>query len=205
MNVPVQGDTPAAVTPRLVFDNPVNEEDIPRFLRKSSDLDTKPAIVPKIETTVEIVEPETPVTIADPVVPSTEPETNEPVVAPAAIVEEAIEHRTEQEFGSATPSNLNELSVEELKQQEEEIQRRIREKQQAEKQAVIDQIVSVVNMYHIPIEELVDALGGLKVKRKGVKAKAKYQDPVTGTIWSGRGKEPAWIKGKDRKPFLISE
>ena len=65
------------------------------------------------------------------------------------------------------------------------------------------QIKTVAETYNISLDELVEAMGGLKVKRKGVKAKPKYQDPVSGAIWSARGKEPAWIKGKNREPFLI--
>jgi DNA-binding protein H-NS len=32
---------------------------------------------------------------------------------------------------------------------------------------------------------------------------AKYRDPQTGATWTGRGKPPAWIIGKDRERFLI--
>ena len=32
----------------------------------------------------------------------------------------------------------------------------------------------------------------------GAKAAAKYRNPETGGTWSGRGREPAWIKGKNR-------
>lgn len=28
-----------------------------------------------------------------------------------------------------------------------------------------------------------------------------YRDPTTGATWSGRGTEPAWIKGRDREAF----
>ena len=31
----------------------------------------------------------------------------------------------------------------------------------------------------------------------------KYRDPVTGETWSGRGREPAWIVGRDRELFRI--
>lgn len=31
----------------------------------------------------------------------------------------------------------------------------------------------------------------------------KYRDPATGRTWSGRGKPPSWIAGKDRAQFLI--
>jgi DNA-binding protein H-NS len=31
-----------------------------------------------------------------------------------------------------------------------------------------------------------------------------YRDPATGTTWSGRGTEPAWIKGRDRQAFKVA-
>lgn len=31
----------------------------------------------------------------------------------------------------------------------------------------------------------------------------KYRDAETGKIWSGRGKPPQWIAGKDRQPFEV--
>jgi DNA-binding protein H-NS len=30
-----------------------------------------------------------------------------------------------------------------------------------------------------------------------------YRDPVTGQTWTGRGKTPKWIEGKDRTQFVI--
>lgn len=32
----------------------------------------------------------------------------------------------------------------------------------------------------------------------------KYRDPETGKTWSGRGREPKWIKDKNREHFLIT-
>ncbi|WP_333968798.1 H-NS histone family protein [Burkholderia orbicola] len=32
-----------------------------------------------------------------------------------------------------------------------------------------------------------------------------YRDPKTGATWSGRGKPPAWIAGKNRNRFLIEQ
>lgn len=31
----------------------------------------------------------------------------------------------------------------------------------------------------------------------------KYRDPATGVTWTGRGKPPRWIEGKDRSALLI--
>jgi len=33
----------------------------------------------------------------------------------------------------------------------------------------------------------------------------KYQDPKSGNTWSGRGKPPKWIAGKNRDRFLIAQ
>lgn len=32
----------------------------------------------------------------------------------------------------------------------------------------------------------------------------KYRDPKTGATWTGRGREPAWIAGKNRRRFEIA-
>ncbi|KVQ34600.1 hypothetical protein WK03_00540 [Burkholderia cepacia] len=33
------------------------------------------------------------------------------------------------------------------------------------------------------------------------KRRAKYYNPETGQTWSGRGREPNWMRGKDRRLF----
>lgn len=45
------------------------------------------------------------------------------------------------------------------------------------------------------------------VHRKSTRRRpdAKYRDPETGATWSGRGRPPAWIDGKDRVLFEISQ
>lgn len=49
-----------------------------------------------------------------------------------------------------------------------------------------------------------DIFGGAMRGRKptGTVA-AKYRDPATGATWTGRGKAPKWIDGKDRAQFAI--
>lgn len=130
--------------------------------------------------------------------PVAEPETADTVSA----IEEPVAE-TKVEAMPLTNLELDRLSVEELKRQQEEIQRTLDEKTRAEKQEVISQVVNVVRTYNITTEELVEALGGFKVKRKGVKATMKYRDPESGAEWSGRGKEPVWLRGRDRNQFLI--
>ncbi len=40
-------------------------------------------------------------------------------------------------------------------------------------------------------------------KPKGSVGAPKYRDPATGSTWTGRGKPPNWINGKDRESFQI--
>lgn len=37
----------------------------------------------------------------------------------------------------------------------------------------------------------------------GRKVEPKYRDPATGNTWTGRGKPPRWLAGKDRDAFKI--
>lgn len=43
-----------------------------------------------------------------------------------------------------------------------------------------------------------------KASKPKMKVDAKYRDPHSGATWSGRGKPPKWIAGKDRADFLIA-
>ena len=50
-----------------------------------------------------------------------------------------------------------------------------------------------------------DIFGGTRQSTvKGTTVAAKYRDPSTGATWSGRGKPPLWIAGKDRAQFAIA-
>jgi len=44
---------------------------------------------------------------------------------------------------------------------------------------------------------------GKASKTKGGTVAAKYKDPETGKTWTGRGKAPLWIAGKDKSEFAI--
>lgn len=49
-----------------------------------------------------------------------------------------------------------------------------------------------------------DIFGGAKRGRKASASVApKYKDAISGATWSGRGKAPKWIEGKDRSQFTF--
>lgn len=62
------------------------------------------------------------------------------------------------------------------------------------------------------IKELMDTYGlsindlsGIGKKSGAPRAvvPAKYRDPATGSEWTGRGRAPLWLAGKDKEQFMI--
>jgi DNA-binding protein H-NS len=76
-----------------------------------------------------------------------------------------------------------------------------REKEIAE---AILEIKAKIAEYEITAEEL-----GFSSRRTGGARKRplppRYRNPKTGETWSGRGRAPGWLAGKNRDRFLIKE
>jgi DNA-binding protein H-NS len=73
----------------------------------------------------------------------------------------------------------------------------------AEVQAEIEDIRAKVAEYGLTEK---DVFGRKRARQQGntrATVAPKYRDPKTGAEWSGRGREPAWIKGKNRERFAI--
>ncbi|KFJ10147.1 H-NS histone family protein [Delftia acidovorans] len=67
------------------------------------------------------------------------------------------------------------------------------------RQDSIDTVKQLCTMYSISAADVFSA-----AKPKANVGQPKYRDPATGATWTGRGKPPNWINGKDRAPFLIA-
>ncbi|SOE35251.1 H-NS family nucleoid-associated regulatory protein [Delftia acidovorans] len=73
---------------------------------------------------------------------------------------------------------------------------------QAERKAEgIAQARALIGEYGLTAADVFPAQGK---KPKGSVGAPKYRDPATGATWTGRGKQPRWIEGKDRALFLIA-
>lgn len=71
----------------------------------------------------------------------------------------------------------------------------------AEVETAITQVRQIVLEYGLTAEDL--GLATKAKKRKGGTVAPKYIDPKTGATWTGRGRAPAWIAGKNFDRFLI--
>lgn len=90
-------------------------------------------------------------------------------------------------------------SYEALLQEREALDAKIEQARKAEMTKALAQVRALVSKYQMTES---DIFGGGK-KGKRVKVPPKYRDPVSGKTWSGRGRAPKWIDGKDREQFLI--
>ncbi|RQU49449.1 H-NS histone family protein [Burkholderia cenocepacia] len=90
-----------------------------------------------------------------------------------------------------------------LKAQAEEILRQAEKARQEELEFVLQEIRARVVEYGLTAEQVFGRQRSLKRRESATFVSPKYQDPKTGATWSGRGREPSWIKGKRRDRFLI--
>ena len=79
------------------------------------------------------------------------------------------------------------------------VNERIAKVRAEERGAALAQIHQLMSDYEITAAEL----GAKRSAKKSTPGAAKYRDPDSGKTWSGRGKAPAWIAGKDRAAFAI--
>lgn len=94
----------------------------------------------------------------------------------------------------------------ELKAQIAKLQEQADDARRKEVSAVIGEIKQKIVEFGLSAHDL----GFAEAARRGRPPKKaplppKYQDPKSGNTWSGRGKPPKWIVGKNRDRFLIAQ
>lgn len=95
------------------------------------------------------------------------------------------------------------LSLAELLAVRESLNARIEEVRAADRQAAIAQVRELVAEYGLTPKDVMPSSPSPSVRHTAKKAPAKYYDADTGKTWSGRGKPPRWIAGRDFAAFLI--
>lgn len=85
--------------------------------------------------------------------------------------------------------------LQELQAQLDKITTEIEVARKQEKAEALATIRAAMKAHGITAQELV------AIAKKP--AAIKYRNQETGDTWTGRGKEPAWIKGKDRAKFAV--
>ena len=88
-------------------------------------------------------------------------------------------------------------SLAELLAQREALEQLIKETQKQEKKTAIAQAKDIIARYELTPDDLFGK------QKATVRVEAKYRDPATGATWSGRGRAPKWLEGKNRAEFAI--
>ncbi len=97
-------------------------------------------------------------------------------------------------------------SLKDLLQQREALEKAIAEARQNEIASAVTKVRELVAEYGLTVQDIFPGRAGKSAgaKSSGSKVAAKYRDPATGQTWTGRGKAPKWIEGKDRSQFVIA-
>lgn len=97
-------------------------------------------------------------------------------------------------------------SLKELIAKKSALEKQIVEARQREAKEAISSVRAIIAEFDLTVSDVFPKQGS-KAKR-GARggsspAPARYRDPVTGKTWSGRGRAPKWIAGKERADFEI--
>ncbi|MFN7152402.1 MAG: H-NS family nucleoid-associated regulatory protein [Acidovorax sp.] len=90
----------------------------------------------------------------------------------------------------------------ELLAQREALERQIANARASELSEAVSRARGLITEYGLTQEDVFPARSAKTGKAKGTVA-AKYRDPFTGATWTGRGRAPLWIAGRDRTQFAI--
>jgi DNA-binding protein H-NS len=94
-------------------------------------------------------------------------------------------------------------SYQELLKQQEALAQQIEEARKREISDAVARVRALVAEYHLTADDVFSASRKGRGRSTGMKVAPKYRDPATGQTWTGRGKAPKWIDGRDRSQFLI--
>jgi DNA-binding protein H-NS len=98
--------------------------------------------------------------------------------------------------------------IAQLLAKKEALDKQLAAAQEMETRHVLREIVQKMREYNISLNELMGRkLAAQVVTNPELQSEpvAKYRDPVSGSTWSGRGRAPHWIVGKDREAFVADK
>lgn len=97
------------------------------------------------------------------------------------------------------------LTYKELLQKREALEHEIAQARQNEIASAVTKVRELVAEYGLTAQDVFPGRAPkTSAAKPASKVAAKYRDPATGQTWTGRGKAPKWIEGRDRAPFVIA-
>jgi DNA-binding protein H-NS len=94
------------------------------------------------------------------------------------------------------------VSYQELLRQRLQLEADIAAARAAERRAAIAQIRRLMCEYRLTTRDVLPARTARRTRPQ--QGRAFYQDPVSGALWSGRGRPPRCLDGKERDLYRVS-
>ena len=105
--------------------------------------------------------------------------------------------------------NLSEMSIDQLQQLQDQIEREIKQRRSRDRKEVVAKIRAMAAAGGFTLEELVSGVGA-DIAKQVRSVPPKYRHPQRSELtWTGRGKKPLWVvealkSGKSLSDLLIS-
>lgn len=93
-------------------------------------------------------------------------------------------------------------SLKDLLAQREQLEKAIQDARQTEIASAVSTVRALVTEHGLTVQDVFPGRGS-KAAKATTKVAPKYRDPATGQTWTGRGKAPKWIDGKERQQFAV--
>jgi DNA-binding protein H-NS len=94
------------------------------------------------------------------------------------------------------------LNYRDLLAQAEELDRQIASAREVEAARALAEIRAKIAEFDFTVE---DVFSTNKTRKQRERSGPKYRDSESGATWSGLGRQPGWIKGKDRAAFVVGD
>lgn len=78
------------------------------------------------------------------------------------------------------------------------LEQKIAQIKKAERADALQNARSLIDTFDLTVDELFG-----KQKSIGKAVAVKYRNPETGETWTGRGRAPRWLDGKNREDFAV--
>jgi len=82
----------------------------------------------------------------------------------------------------------------------EDLQRQAAEQRQNEMSSALQRIREMMQEYGISVNDLLASSKKGSAKKSGA---VQFRNAETGDTWSGRGRMPNWLSGKDKEQFRV--
>ncbi len=94
-------------------------------------------------------------------------------------------------------------TYQEYQKQIDELKRLASDARKSEAAAGVAKIKEIMQTYGLTVADIGGA-GKTKSTKPKKAVAAKYRDTATGQEWTGRGRSPKWLDGKNKEEYLIN-